>query len=330
MKPLADVLAALGALPGDWHGAGCLEMPNLEALGRHASARTIRRSVETGAGKSTILLSHLSDHHMVFAVDDGGSLTKTRASALLHHGVVEFVEGPTQHTLMAHEFSEPLQLVFIDGPHGFPFPNMEYWKLYPHLEARGLLALDDIHIPTIRQLFDFLREDEMFSLIETVGKTAFFERTQAPAFSPVEDGWWLQRYNARRFPVPYEPIDLAGGGAEAQAPAYRERLLPLIQRWVRDQARVAIFGIGGHTEQLFRNVPELDQLLIVAYLDTNASLQGSEYRGVAIRQPGWTPGNADVVLCSSYAHELAQLSMLDAIPIKAVLSHPPCRSSPRC
>ncbi|MFI5178889.1 MAG: hypothetical protein ACHQO8_10015, partial [Vicinamibacterales bacterium] len=60
MTSLTELLAALAALPGDWHGAGCLEMPNLEALGKHAAARRILHSVETGAGKSTLLLSHLS------------------------------------------------------------------------------------------------------------------------------------------------------------------------------------------------------------------------------------------------------------------------------
>ncbi len=331
MMSLDDLLAALAALPADWHGAGCLEMPNLEAMGRHAAARKIRHSVETGAGKSTLLLSHLSEHHLVFALDAGQSLSRAADSTLLNGDAVEFVDGPTQHTLMGYEFSEPLQLVFIDGPHGFPFPNMEYWKLYPHLEPGGLLIIDDIHIPTIRQLFDFLREDEMFTLIETVGKTAFFERTTAPTFSPIEDGWWLQHYNTRRFPVPYEKIthwgegwrqSLGVGEREDDPAIYRDRLLPLVERWTKDHLRIAIFGVGAHTDFLLKAVPELERLNLVAYLDTNPSLQGSNYRGVPIRAPEWTSGHVDLVVCSSFAHELTQLTILDTIPVKAVLSHP--------
>jgi len=112
-----DLLAALDALSGDWHAAGCLEKANLEALAKHAAARRVRRSVETGAGKSTLLLSHLSERHTVFAVNAGESLSRTRDNGLLRKDSVEFIEGPTQLTLMAHEFTEPLQLVFIDGPH---------------------------------------------------------------------------------------------------------------------------------------------------------------------------------------------------------------------
>jgi hypothetical protein len=328
---MTDLLAALANLPSDWHGAGCLEMPNLEALARHAAIRRVRHSVETGAGKSTLVLSHLSEHHMVFAIDAGDSLTKAADSRLLKKENVEFVDGPSQHTLMGRTFTEPLQLVFIDGPHGFPFPEMEYWKLYPHIEPGGLLVIDDIHIPTIRHLFDFLREDAMWTLLETVGKTAFFERTSAPTFSPVEDGWWLQNYNTRRFPVPYENITrwaadwtqtLGSGDVQDDPAAYRNRLLPLIERWANDGVRVAIFGVGGHTDYLWKTVPELSRLAVVAYLDTNPAVQASTYRGVSVQAPEWVPGRADVVLCSSYAHELTQLAMLDTIPVKVVLSHP--------
>src|SRR5436309_14222224 len=85
----------------------------------------------------------------------------------------------------------------IDGPHAYPFPDLEYFCLYPHLEAGGLLVIDDIHIPTIQNLFRFLRTDAMFRLVEICGKTAFFERTGVPPFDPWGDGWWLQACNRR-------------------------------------------------------------------------------------------------------------------------------------
>jgi hypothetical protein len=207
---------------------------------------------------------------------------------------------------------------------------MEYWKVYPHLEPGGLLVVDDIHIPTIRRLFDFIREDDMFRLLETVGKTAFFERTNAPTFSPVEDGWWLQKYNTRRFPIPYENVmetlpefNVALGATERpnDPAAYRKRLLPMIDRWMQNKQRVAIFGVGGHTDFLWSAVPELWRLNIVAYLETNPAAQGTTYRNVVVRSPEWTAGEADVVLCSSFENELAQLAVFDQIPVKVVLSH---------
>lgn len=196
---VADLLLELARLPTDWHGAGTLSMPVLRALARRSQG--VRRSMETGAGRSTLLLSHTSGDHSVFAIDGGLSLTQVRSSPLLNRECVTFIEGPTQQTLRQHTFTEPLDLALIDGPHGYPFPELEYYFVYPHLAEGGTLALDDIHIPTIHHLYRFLREDPMFRLEETVDTTAFFRRTATPTFDPFGDGWLGQPFNARRFPV---------------------------------------------------------------------------------------------------------------------------------
>jgi hypothetical protein len=88
-----------------------------------------------------------------------------------------------------------LQAVLIDGPHAYPFPDLEYFYLYPHLETDGLLVIDDIDIASIHNLFRVVSHDDMFRLIEVCGKTAFLERTDAPVFDPWGDGWWKQRSN---------------------------------------------------------------------------------------------------------------------------------------
>lgn len=118
-----------------------------------------------------------------------------RRSEMLRPDVVTFVEGPTQLTLPRQQFPEKLQLVLIDGPHAYPFPDLEYYFLYPHLDTGGLLILDDIQIRSIHNLFAFLCADSMFRLDEVVRSTAFFTRTDAPTFDPAGDGWQEQRYN---------------------------------------------------------------------------------------------------------------------------------------
>jgi hypothetical protein len=180
------------------HTAGTFSPRVLEAIAGAVRKRRVCHSVETGSGASTLLFSHLSEHHTVFALDDGsGSVTNVRRSPLLRQDVVTFVEGPSQVTLSRHRFTEKLQVVLIDGPHGYPFPDLEYYSLYPHLETGALLILDDIHIPTVHNLFQFLRRDAMFDLDQVVRTTAFFTRTNAPTFDPLGDGWWQQKYNAR-------------------------------------------------------------------------------------------------------------------------------------
>lgn len=317
-ESLARLLSELALLPPDWHAAGCLEMPNIEALARHVAARRIRHSVETGAGRTTLLLSHLSEDHTVFALDAGDSLRCTREHPLLNAATTHFVEGPSQRTIFTHPLADPLQLVLLDGPHGFPFPNLEYWRFYPSLEANGLLVIDDVHIPTIRQLFDFLVEDPMFRLLEVVGKTAFFERTETPTFDPFGDHWWTQPYNTARFPVDY-PVP---GPTRSDDSDYRARLPALVDAWCASGLRLAVFGIGPHTDHLFSVVPELQRAQIVAFLDSRLGGTGASHRGRPVELPEWAPGRVDLVLCSSFRHEWVQLAILDPLPVKAVLSHP--------
>jgi hypothetical protein len=96
----------------------------------------VRHSIETGSGASTLLFSHLSEDHTVFAMDAGtGSIRAIETSPLLRRETVTFVEGPTQVTLPLHVFPHRLQVALIDGPHGYPFPDLDYY-LYQHLIRR--------------------------------------------------------------------------------------------------------------------------------------------------------------------------------------------------
>jgi hypothetical protein len=191
------IIDAIAQLPDDWHGAGSVGRNVLLAIARHAeSTGAIHHSVETGSGKTTLLLSHLSREHTVFAVDAGGSMSQVKNSSLFDATRTSFVEGPTQRTLSTHHFPHPHQLVLLDGPHGYPFPDLEYFYLYPTIDTGGLLIIDDLKIPSIGRMYEIVKEDAMFELVDVVdGNTAFLRRTSAPLIHPEQDGWWLQGYN---------------------------------------------------------------------------------------------------------------------------------------
>lgn len=197
-------IAAIADISADFHQSGTLSgAVIIEMYSRTRDFENIT-SIETGCGKSTLLFSAISRKHFCFTrgnTDGHGddSLDAVLASPRLNKDAVSFVLGPTQKTLPDFGFADKFDVVFIDGPHGFPFPQLEYYYLYPHLKPGGLLIIDDIHIPTIGQLADFLKEDAMFDFTGHVGTTAFFRRTSAPVFDPMGDGWWLQQYNTRRF-----------------------------------------------------------------------------------------------------------------------------------
>ena len=241
-RSLDEIVAQVSRLPADWHGAGSLSGEVLGAIARHASSRRVRHSIETGTGKSTLVLSHCSAAHTVFAQDDrghGDSLMRVQGSPLLQRDAVTFVVGPTQRTLPSFSFRHPLDLAMLDGPHGYPFPELEYYFVYPHLAEGALLIVDDIHIPTVHHLFSVLREDEMFRLDAVVQTTAFFIRTAAPLFDPFADGWWLQHYNKRRFPardelIPVTLIDRLKQATPAPVKALARRLRAARARTRRD------------------------------------------------------------------------------------------------
>ncbi len=184
------------------HQAGVFDTNVLRTIESLLPQR-VENSAETGCGKSTILFSNISDHHTVFALNDrdageGSSVLFYEECPLTRMDRITFIAGPTQQTLPAFDQFRPLDLLLIDGPHGFPFPELEYYYFYPHLRPGALLILDDVQIPTIGRLADFLAEDEMFETVDLVEGTAIFRRTDAPTFDPLQDGWWTQRYNRRR------------------------------------------------------------------------------------------------------------------------------------
>jgi Methyltransferase domain len=169
----------------------------LRAIAHHAAGIRVKETAETGCGLSTVLLSTVAEHHTCFTIAAGNSLERAQNAPYLQRDRVNFVIGPSQVTVPHHSFTRPLDLVFIDGPHGFPFAHLEYYFFYQRVRKGGLLVVDDIHIPTTRQMYDVLRDDRMWIHIEDVLTTAFFRRSEAPLFDPYGDGWWLQQFNQR-------------------------------------------------------------------------------------------------------------------------------------
>jgi hypothetical protein len=171
---LDDIAASARVL----FSAEALAPEALRATALHLANMNVRRSIETGSGATTLLLSRLSPDHTVFALDDGnGSIMRVKSSPLFNPSTTKFIEGPTQITLPKYSFVHPVQVAILDGPHAFPFPALEYYYIYPHLSTGALLVVDDIQIPSVYDFVRFLRADEMFELIEIVHRTAFFRRT---------------------------------------------------------------------------------------------------------------------------------------------------------
>ncbi len=214
------------------HRSGAFPTDRLQGVERLLPAR-VGTSAETGCGKSTVLLSNLSDHHTAFCVDDrdspGSSVLFYETCPLTRVERVHPVFGPTQISLAQYQHPHLYDIVLLDGPHGWPFPELEYFHFYPHIRKGGILIVDDVNIPTIGRMADFIAEDAMWELIKLVDTTALFRRTDAPTFDPTGDGWWAQRFNQRRV---YEgdPVHADDGGQREVVTKYMSRRINR-RRW---------------------------------------------------------------------------------------------------
>lgn len=103
------------------------------------------KSAETGCGRSTILFSNLVKSHTAFCLDDqvepGSSVVYCRQSELFQPEHVQFVFGSTQNFLPGYVHDGEYDCVLIDGPHGYPFPDIEYFYFYPHIREGGCSSL---------------------------------------------------------------------------------------------------------------------------------------------------------------------------------------------
>ena len=201
MNDVESILNRIFYLPDNFHGCGSVSENVLKGIYKWCHGMDIKYSIETGSGKTTLLFSHLSKNHLVFSLDQGNSVSSVIKSDLLNNSVVKFVDGPTQITLSKHEFNNKIQLAYLDGPHAYPYPDLEYYYVYRLLEENALLIIDDIQIPSIFNLYSFIKDDDMFELLEVIDTTAFFRRTNSQLFSPLGDGWEYQKYNKKRYPI---------------------------------------------------------------------------------------------------------------------------------
>lgn len=162
----------LRARPRGLHGAGDvswgLAWAALEWLERNAQPGW--RTLETGSGSSTIVLASRGAVHEAVTPDPAEE-TRIRATCAefgISSDTVTFRIGPSHEVLPAPE-QTPLDLVLIDGAHGFPYPVLDWWWVAPRLKVGGVVLLDDAYMPPVAAIVDALRRDPAWSVEGPVG-----------------------------------------------------------------------------------------------------------------------------------------------------------------
>jgi predicted O-methyltransferase YrrM len=162
----------LRSLPPGLHGEGNefwgLAWPALRWLEREI--KPDMATLETGAGSSTLAFAAGGAEHIA-VTPDAGEEERIRAQADrlgIDHSRVRFEIGPS-HEVLPRLAARPLDLVLVDGAHGFPYPMLDWWYTAEQLKVGGRMLLDDAYMPPVAALVDALRAQPGWEVGENAG-----------------------------------------------------------------------------------------------------------------------------------------------------------------
>lgn len=159
------------------------------------------RSLETGSGLSTVLLTALGAQHTCVTPshDEARRIKAFCVARGIDASSLTFRIGASDEVLPTLAGEPPLDLVFIDGGHGFPTPMIDWYYAGGRLRSDGLLVLDDVALPAVAQLCAFLDADPRFAADRRTAKWASYRRTghgslrqdwfEQPFFTPTSINW---------------------------------------------------------------------------------------------------------------------------------------------
>ena len=139
----------------------------LEWLEQHVQSGM--STLETGAGASTLVFAARGAVHQAVTPDpeEERKIRAACASRGIDDSRLTFRIGRSQDVLPALE-SAPLDLVLVDGAHGFPYPILDWWYLAPRLKEGGRMLLDDAYLAPVAAIVDYVRASESWELEEAV------------------------------------------------------------------------------------------------------------------------------------------------------------------
>jgi hypothetical protein len=136
-------------------GVWALDEPTLVFLHEHVG--TGMRTLETGSGMSTVLFALRRARHTC-VVPAPAEVERVRAHCT-HAGIptdlVTFVVAPSEEALPGLTLRD-LDVILIDGRHGFPAPMIDWYYTAPMLRTGGYLLLDDTQLWPVRLVRDVL------------------------------------------------------------------------------------------------------------------------------------------------------------------------------
>jgi len=165
------------------------------------------RTLETGCGGTTVAFAARGAVHTVVtpAKSEEDRVRRFCAEQGISLDTVDFRIGSSDVVLVG--WDEPLDAVLIDGAHRFPFPMIDWHYVAGAVRVGGDVWVDDIAIPAVYRLFEFLRGEAEWQLVAIHDdKLARFKKVANPPEAYPLD-WELQRYNDRsKWVYSYMPL----------------------------------------------------------------------------------------------------------------------------
>ncbi len=151
-------------------------------------------SLETGCGYSTVIFAATGGTHTT--VTPARLETERVAAYCQESGIatdrLAFAIGYSQDILPGLSSDGPLDLVYIDGAHRFPYPCIDWVYTENRLKVGGAMLVDDVRIPTCRILHDYLLAETNWRLETYFRDTAVFRKL---AEADQTSDWQGQMFN---------------------------------------------------------------------------------------------------------------------------------------
>src|SRR5919204_5160725 len=144
-------------------------------------------TLETGSGSSTLVFAARGAVHEAVTpdADEEERIRRECERRGIDSSSVRFRIGPSHEVLPRWE-PRPLDLVLLDGAHGFPYPVLDWWYVAPHVRVGGLVLLDEAYMPPVRVLVDALRDQPGWEFATAIGQRTVAVRKVAEGLPPFD------------------------------------------------------------------------------------------------------------------------------------------------
>lgn len=140
------------------------------------------QTLETGCGKSTVVFLDRGCHHTTctYHPEEVTRVVNYCERKGICTDKLDPLIGSTDRELPKLTTSAELDFVLIDGAHEFPFPIIDFHYTENRIRIGGMLAVDDLNIPSVHMLYEFLETEKEWKEICVVRHTAFYRKVAEP------------------------------------------------------------------------------------------------------------------------------------------------------